>query len=123
MPALVTDKTAYKIGDYITFSLTGWVPSLGFGFGLGKLDGTVPWGEGTGTADVNGNSVMAFQIGANVPPGNWVLWVWDVGGTYPSVNTPITILGAEPIVPWWVWVAVPSVILVLGVGVIAYRSR
>lgn len=121
MPQLVTDKSAYKIGEYITFSLTGWTPNvINVFFGIGKSDGTTPWGSGSFNTDANGNAIVSFQVGENVPPGNWLLWVWDTTGLQPAISTPITILPFE-IVPAWVWYAVPVVIL--GIGALAFIAR
>lgn len=120
---LVTDKTVYTIGEYITYNLSGLPANYPYYFGLGQLDGVIPWGFGNSVTDANGNDALAFQVGENVPPGDWLLWIWD-DLMVNVLSTPVRIEAAPGAgVPQLALILIPAVSALLIVGAIVLRRK
>ena len=121
---LIPDKSKYKIGEYIKYALSGFPPNHPYHFGIGMQDGNIPWGSGDSVTDADGKDAIAFLIGENVSPGEWVLWVWDDAGAN-AVSVPITIEenGEGGKFPEWAKIAVPALAAVVVVGAVLVRNK
>ncbi len=121
---LVTDKAKYKVGENLGFTLAGFPPNHPYYFGIGKQDGSIPWGFGNSVTDADGKDAIIFHIGENVPPGDWVLWAWDDAGAN-AVSTSIMIEGKKKgfQLPEWAKIAVPALAAVVVVGAVFVRNK